>query len=369
MRPKDPDRERLDGRAHRDSTRAEVEPVELVCPRPVHRPIMLQGWHNLASIHWPFDPGVVQRILPPGLTVDVCDGQAWVGLIPFHMRRIRLPGLPALGAWSSFPETNVRTYVVAPDGRRAVWFCSLDVTRIVPAAVARVAYGLPYCWADMSITHHGRDVIEYTTGRRWPHPGPRSRVVIEVGARLDDDALSGVERFVTARWALASTFAGRGVWANVDHGQWPLHRARLVECEDSLVAAAGLPRPQGDPVVLWSPGVEVRIGRPHLLRRELVESTERDPTDRQVGGGDPRDTEAHTASAGSERLDTVVGRLDAPDPPGPTGAAFEGGDLEAEVDAHRRHDLPAGAQFQGAALHRRAPNRWAPPWPRGRVDE
>ena len=277
MSPVRPEVEHLDERAHRLSAPAAVEQVELACPRPVRRPVMLQGWHDLASIHWPFDPEVVERILPPGLTVDVCDGRAWVGLIPFHMHRIRVPGLPSLGAWSSFPETNVRTYVVGPDGRRAVWFCSLDVTRIVPAVVARVAYGLPYCWADMSITHHEHDIVEYTTRRRWPGRGargPRSQVRVEIGPPVEDDDLTVVERFVTARWALASTFAGRGVWANVDHAPWPLHRARLIECDDSLVAAAGLPRPEGDPVVLWSPGVEVRIGRPRLLSGET-----RDPAD------------------------------------------------------------------------------------------
>ncbi len=87
---------------------------------------MVQGWHDLASLHWPYDPGLVQRLLPAGLRVDTLGGAAWVGLIPFHMRRIRVPRLPPLGRWSTFPEINVRTYVVDPAGRRAVWFCSLD---------------------------------------------------------------------------------------------------------------------------------------------------------------------------------------------------------------------------------------------------
>ena len=279
MRPERPVEDRRIAPDDHGPALTPVEPVELACPRPVRRPVMLQGWHDLTSIHWPFDPEAVQKVLPQGLTVDVCDGRAWVGLIPFHMRRIRPPGLPSLGPWSTFPETNVRTYVVAPDGRRAVWFCSLDVTRVAPAVVARVAYGLPYCWADMSITHHEQSTVEYTSRRRWPGRGPSSRVKVVIGPRVDDDDLTEVERFVTARWALASTFAGRNVWANVDHEPWPVHRARLVAYEDSLMAAAGLPQPAGEPVVLWSPGVEVRIGRPRLLRREAFESAERDPTD------------------------------------------------------------------------------------------
>lgn len=125
-----------------------VEPITTDCPRPVRRPVMLQGWYDLASVHWPYDPAEIQRLLPAGLRVDTCGGTAWVGLIPFHMRRIRIPGCPPFGRWSTFPETNVRTYVVAPDGRRAVWFFSLDISRLVPATVARLTYGLPLLLGD-----------------------------------------------------------------------------------------------------------------------------------------------------------------------------------------------------------------------------
>jgi uncharacterized protein len=45
-----------------------------------------------------------------------------------------------------------------------------------------------------------------------------------------------------------------------------LHRATARVVDDGLVAAAGLPQPVGEPLVLYSPGVDVRIGRPHRLR-------------------------------------------------------------------------------------------------------
>jgi len=34
-----------------------AEPVTLTSPRPVDRPVMVQGWRDLASLHWPYDPG------------------------------------------------------------------------------------------------------------------------------------------------------------------------------------------------------------------------------------------------------------------------------------------------------------------------
>lgn len=241
------------------------EAITTTCPRPVERPVMLQGWYDLASVHWPYDPADVQALLPRGLHVDTVDGAAWVGLIPFHMRRIRVPGGPPLGGWSTFPETNVRTYVVTEDGRRAVWFCSLDISRVAPALVARLTYGLPYHWSKMTIAHRGADIVDYACHRR-SFPGASSHLRIRIGDEVEDQDLTELERFVTARWALASTFLGMTLRADVDHQPWVLHRSRLLECDDSLIIAAGLPTPRGEPVVLWSPGVEVRIGRPRRIR-------------------------------------------------------------------------------------------------------
>ena len=177
---------------------------------------MLQGWHDLASLHWRYDPADVQRLLPAGFRVDTFDGSAWVGLLPFHMRRIRVPGLPPFGPLSTFPETNVRTYLVDPRGRRGVWFCTAAA----------------------------------------------SRIQVRVGQRLAPDEVTDLDHFVSARWALGSTMLGRLRWAEVEHEPWPLHRAELVDLDESLVTAAGLPAPAGPPHVLWSPGVEVRIGPP-----------------------------------------------------------------------------------------------------------
>ncbi len=230
---------------------------------------MVQGWHDLASVHWRYDPASVQALLPPGFTVDTFDGSAWVGLIPFQMRRIRVPHGPAFGPLSTFPETNVRTYIRDPSGRSAVWFCSLDISRLVPALVARVSYRLPYCWAKMSI-ERDRDLITYTSRRRWPRPsevgGAESRMVIRVGQQLPASEVDQLQVFLTARWALGTTFGRRLMWADVEHEPWPVHRAELVSCHETMFAAAGLTAPEGEPVVLWSPGVEVRIGVPSRVR-------------------------------------------------------------------------------------------------------
>src|SRR5215213_6036141 len=81
-------------------------------PAPrVARPVMYHQWDHITFLHWSYPSSVVQRLLPPGLTVETADDQAWVGLTPFLMQGVRAPGIPAVPWLSRFPETNLRTYV------------------------------------------------------------------------------------------------------------------------------------------------------------------------------------------------------------------------------------------------------------------
>ena len=247
-----------------------LEAITASPPYDITRPVMLQGWYDLTALHWRYEPAEVQALLPPGLTVDTFDGSAWVGLIPFHMRRIRLPGLPAFGPLSTFPETNIRTYVIDPTGRRGVWFFSLDITRSLPVLVARIAYRLPYGWSAMTINGEGNGegaTRRYTSRRRWPREDASSDVTIRIGRQLIDNDLTELDHFLTARWALGTMFGRRLMWAQVSHPPWPLHEAMVVSCNESLVRAAGLRPPTGEPIARWSPGVEVRVGIPRTVPR------------------------------------------------------------------------------------------------------
>jgi len=223
---------------------------------------MVQRWIDVVFLHWPLPPEVVQRLLPPGITVDTFDGAAWVGLVAFSMEGLGLPGLAPLPLVGSFPEVNVRTYVRS-GGRVGVWFFSLDIDRLLAVAVARSAYHIPYCLARAD---HGRfgTIVTSRVERRWPRPGATTRFAVQTGRRVDvTDAFAG---FLTARWGLVSaTRRGRLRYAPIDHPAWPLHEAHVLHLDDHLVAAAGLPTPAGPPHALWAPGVDVRVGRPTRL--------------------------------------------------------------------------------------------------------
>ncbi|GAA1683540.1 DUF2071 domain-containing protein [Glycomyces endophyticus] len=236
------------------------QPVTPDPPRRIGRPLMTQSWLELAFLHWEVDPAAVARLLPEGTVPDLFDGAAYVGLVPFRMHRIGWLGLPGLPYLGSFPETNVRLYSVDGEGRRGVVFRSLDASRLVPVLAARIGFRLPYVWSRMRIRAEG-GTVAYRSSRRWPGPrGARCRIAVRAGAPLAEP--SALEHFLTARWGLHTAAAGGLRFIPNAHPRWPLHRAELLECEEDLVAAAGL-ETSGAPVsVLYSPGVPVRFGPP-----------------------------------------------------------------------------------------------------------
>jgi uncharacterized protein len=232
------------------------------------RPVLRQRWDDLASFHWRYPPDVVQSLLPAGLTVDTFDGDAWVGLIPFHMRAVRIVPGPAVPYLGSFVEINVRTYVVDRFGHRGVWFWSLDVPRSPIVCVARSMFSLPYCWGRASHTidrpADGTERHAYEYRRRWPRPAdpgaaPHTSISYCVGARVPDDEIGELDHFVSARWSLFAVRRGRLVRGDVDHARWPVHRVHDVRIDSTLVEAAGLATPAGAPHSLASPGVGVQV--------------------------------------------------------------------------------------------------------------
>lgn len=235
------------------------------CPHTVARAAMLQRWDRLTFLHWSYHIDVVQDLLPSDLEVDPYDGRAWVGLVPFFME-VRFPGTPHVPWLSRFPETNVRTYVRGPTGEPGVWFFSLDASRLAAVLTARLTYRVAYFWSEMSVSRSAQ-TIRYMTRRRWPGTGEaRSEVTVEIGDRYRPDQLEEFDHYLTARWTLYGTWRRRLLMAHAEHPPWPLHQARVETYRDDLVAAAGLPPPTGDPVVHWSPGVDVRIGFPRRVR-------------------------------------------------------------------------------------------------------
>ena len=228
-------------------------------------------WWDLTFLHWRFPAEEVARLIPPELTLDTWEGDAWVGLVPFHMPGIRPWWFPPVPGVSAFAETNVRTYVHYRGGAPGVWFFSLDAARSLPVLLARWKWHLPYYRAEMSVVRRGSN-LAYRSRRLWPGTaGSGSHIEIEAGdfiginetnrSRPPGQALPGtLEHFLAERYFLyARTETGTLFRGQVHHTPYPLRKARVIHCEDSLLAAAGF-NPHTPPEhAMFSDGVQVEV--------------------------------------------------------------------------------------------------------------
>ena len=141
--------------------------LERVAHRPWPMPnrpwVMTQTWNDLLFAHWPIDRQQLRLRVPPAFEVDLFDGEAWVGIVPFHMTNVALRAVPSLPWLSEFSELNVRTYVRVDD-RPGVYFFSLDAESALAVRAARTLLNLPYYTATMSVSKQA-DRVTYRTIR------------------------------------------------------------------------------------------------------------------------------------------------------------------------------------------------------------
>jgi uncharacterized protein YqjF (DUF2071 family) len=231
-------------------------------PMPRRPWIMTQTWHDLLFAHWRVDPAVLRPRVPAELALDVYDGGAWVGIVPFHMTNVAPRGLPALPWLSAFPELNVRTYVRAAE-KAGVYFFSLDARNTLAVLAARTMFGLPYFPASMRVVRED-DAVHYSSRR----VASRVRAELQatyrpVGPPAAPEAGS-LEHFLTERYCLFTVDRRRRVrTVDIHHPPWPLQRAEAAFAINTMADAAGIRLPGTSPllhyarrqdVVVWAVG-------------------------------------------------------------------------------------------------------------------
>ena len=125
---------------------------------------MRMRWSELLFAHWAVEPEVLRPFIPAGLELELFEGRAWIGLVPFRMSDVAPRMVPAVPGISEFLELNVRTYVTT-GGKRGVWFFSLDAASRLAVRAARTFFHLPYYHADMDLQVDGAKV-SYRSERR-----------------------------------------------------------------------------------------------------------------------------------------------------------------------------------------------------------
>lgn len=242
---------------------------------PTRRPSLpiagTQQWRSLLFMHWPVPVDRLRPLVPAALELDLFDGVAYVGLVPFAMRQIRSVLWPRFIAFN-FLETNVRVYV-HHHGRPGVFFLSLDASSWLAVQGARIGWNLPYHFASMATQADG-DRIQYQSRRR--RGGASLDVCFEPAEHLGPSPPGTLEHFLLERYLLFVQRRGQVLVGQVHHSPYPAQLARVIDVHDSLVAASGLPAADGlPPLAHYAAGVDVEVFS--LQRTSKTESD--DPTE------------------------------------------------------------------------------------------
>jgi hypothetical protein len=221
-------------------------------PMP-HRPwIVAMTWHDLLFMHWPVPEAVLRAHVPPGLEIDRFDGQAWIGVIPFHMSGVRPRLMPLVLA---FPELNVRTYVRC-DGKSGVWFFSLDAASRLAVWAAQRFFHLPYRLAAMSVSLQDGTVVYKS--RRVAAPEIQLACRYNPSGDPAPSTAGSLEHWLTERyWLFAANRRGEIFSGDIHHRPWPLQPAAVEIEVNSMTAPIGITLPQERPLTHFAKRLDV----------------------------------------------------------------------------------------------------------------
>ena len=223
-------------------------------PRPKKRINGYQSWRNLTFLHWEIASEELEPLLPSGLKLDLFEGKAYIGIVPFEMKNIRPAWCPQVLGFN-FLETNVRTYVIH-NQEPGVYFFSLDANSYIAVKVARWIWHLPYFHSAMTLSN--KDAIYNYTLKRTDKV--QSQIKIEVGETLPPSEADSLEYFLLERYLLFTELRGQLLRGQVHHIPYPVRQAELIDFEDQLLEINNIAGISSSPdLVHFSQGVDVEI--------------------------------------------------------------------------------------------------------------
>lgn len=241
------------------------------------RPFLTARWTDLLVLNFMVPADLIARLAPAGTEPDLHDGRAYISIVGFQFKKVRVLGIPIPGH-TRFDEINLRYYVkrvVNGETRRGVIF----VREIVPRrAVSFVANRLYY---ENYITRPMRHAINVagselgagdTLGYSW-NSGSRTsahwnRLAARVATPLALPQPGSLDEFIIEHyWGYSRGRDGRAHEYRVAHPPWRVAAADRITWDCDLAATYDVPFaeylavPPASALVAEGSAIEVFRGR------------------------------------------------------------------------------------------------------------
>lgn len=181
-----------------------------------------QEWHEVLFAHWivPLEP--LRELVASGIDIDLCEGQAWVSLVAFDLKKLHPHFIPPFPPMSDFIEINMRTYVIR-NGKAGIYFFSLEAEKAVSAWIGRLGIGLPYM---KSMISHQDGMYKSVNNKHGFH--------LEVRYQPEDELIknkSKLDKWLTERYCLFLERFGKIRGNDIHHFEWPLQKVEITKLD------------------------------------------------------------------------------------------------------------------------------------------
>ena len=179
-----------------------------------------QEWNKAIFLHWKVDIHELKKFVPSHLEIDLFENEAWVSVVVFTMEKIRPKNLPPFSPITTFEEINIRTYVKY-NGKRGVYFLSIEASKLLSCEIAKALSELPYRYSSMKRTLNTHSSSNKKTN---------DKVEIKFNVLEDIKDKLEIDKWLTERYALFQDDAKSNINEfEIHHVEWPISKIEIID--------------------------------------------------------------------------------------------------------------------------------------------
>lgn len=194
-------------------------------PLPDKKWKYFQEWHNTIFLHWELPVYFLQGHIPKEIELDTFNNMAWVSLVAFEVKNMRLRNMPSFPYISNFHEINLRTYVIK-DGKPGIYMFSIETNKLAEVLLTRIFIGLPYKKSKIKQTEKlisNNDILN-------------QRLDLTIGKKRPLSEKTSLDFWLTERHSLYENCGNNVCRFDIHHKKWE-HKKLNVTVNDILYNA------------------------------------------------------------------------------------------------------------------------------------